>query len=91
MLRLKVAGEKSGRMLLPVFYSDNYFSLLPGEVKEVDIRLYDADNILQNQPTNSYTKYCELVGFFVSLGIPPKIRFDGQNGGNIQTNKIWQR
>ena len=22
---------------------------------------------------------------------PPKIRFDGQNGGNIQTNKIWQR
>lgn len=35
--------------------------------------------------------YCELVGFFVSLGIPPKIRFDGQNGGNIQTNKIWQR
>lgn len=34
MLRLKVAGEKSGRMLLPVFYSDNYFSLLPGEVKK---------------------------------------------------------
>ena len=27
---------------------------------------------------------------FVSLGIPPKIRFDGQNGGNIQT-KIWRR
>ena len=24
--------------------------------------------------------YCELVGFFVSLGIPPKIRLDGQNG-----------
>ena len=46
---------------------------------------------IKNQPTNSYTKYCELVGFFVSLGIPPKIRFDGQNGGNIQTNKIWQR
>ena len=51
----------------------------------------DIHYILQNQPTNSYTKYCELVGFFVSLGIPPKIRFDGQNGGNIQTNKIWQR
>ena len=29
MLRLKVASEKSGRMLLPVFYSDNYFSLSP--------------------------------------------------------------
>ena len=39
----------------------------------------------------TFTEYPELVGFFVSLGIPPKIRFDGQNGGNIQTNKIWQR
>ena len=34
--------------------------------------------------------------FFVSLGIPPKIRFDGQNGGNIQTKirlryKIFQK
>lgn len=28
---------------------------------------------------------CELVGFFVSLGIPPKIWLDGQNGGNIYT------
>ena len=27
---------------------------------------------------------------FVSLGIPQKTRFDGQNGGNIQT-KIWRR
>src|SRR5699024_3263977 len=26
---------------------------------------------------------------FVSLGIPQKTRFDGQNGGNIQT-KIWR-
>ena len=32
----------------------------------------------------------ELVGFFVSSGIPPKIRFDSQNGGNIHT-KIWRR
>ena len=28
--------------------------------------------------------------FFVSLGIPPKIRFDGQNRGNPPT-KIWLR
>ncbi|WP_220453253.1 hypothetical protein, partial [Odoribacter splanchnicus] len=43
-----------------------------------------------NQPTNSYIKYCELVGFFVSLGIPPQIRFGSQNGGNFPT-KIWQK
>ena len=43
MLRLKVTGKQSGEMILPVFYSDNYFSLLPGEEKEVNIRFYDAD------------------------------------------------
>ena len=32
--------------------------------------------------------YCELVGFFVSLDIPPKIRFGSQNEGNTPT-KIW--
>ena len=38
----------------------------------------------------TFTEYPELVGFFVSLGIPPKTRFDGQNGGNTPT-KIWQK
>ena len=32
--------------------------------------------------------YCELVGFFVSLDIPPKMRFGSQNGGNTP-KKIW--
>ncbi len=41
-------------------------------------------------PTNSSLKYCELVGFFVSLGIPPQIRFGSQNRGNPWT-KIWLR
>jgi hypothetical protein len=30
-------------MILPVFYSDNYFFLMPGEEKEVTIRLYNTD------------------------------------------------
>ena len=33
-----------------------------------------------------YLQYCELVGFFVSLNIPPKIRFDGQDGGGKYPN-----
>ena len=33
----------------------------------------------------------KLVELADSFELPPKIRFDGQNGGNIQTNKIWQR
>ncbi len=41
MLRLKaVAG---GEMVLPVLWSDNYFSLLPGEEKVVDVEFADSD------------------------------------------------
>ncbi len=35
MIRLKVQRNHSGARVLPVFYSDNYFSLLPGESREV--------------------------------------------------------
>ena len=43
MIRLKIEGDKTRDMILPVFYSDNYFFLMPGEEKEVTIRLYNAD------------------------------------------------
>ncbi len=35
MIRLKVASSVSGERILPVFYEDNYFSLLPGESRTV--------------------------------------------------------
>lgn len=34
-IRLKVTDKLSGELALPVFYEDNYFTLFPGEVKEV--------------------------------------------------------
>ena len=43
MIRLNVVGSKDGQQLLPVFYSDNYFSLLPGEKKEVRMSWKDED------------------------------------------------
>lgn len=43
MIRLNVIGKKDGTQILPVFYSDNYFSLLPGEKKEVQMRWKDVD------------------------------------------------
>jgi len=36
-------GEKDGEQFLPMFYSDNYFSLLPGEKKEINIHWKDVD------------------------------------------------
>ena len=43
MIRLNVVGGKDDQQILPVFYSDNYFSLLPGEKKEVRMSWRDED------------------------------------------------
>ena len=43
MIRLNVIGEKDSLQFLPIFYSDNYFSLLPGEEKLITIRWKDED------------------------------------------------
>jgi hypothetical protein len=40
-LQLRKAG--SGQRVLPVFYSDNYFSLLPGEKKQLTVEAAAAD------------------------------------------------
>ena len=43
MTRLKVVREKSGDRILPVIYSDNYFTLMPGEQRTVHTQLNHAD------------------------------------------------
>ena len=43
MIRLNVVGESDGNQILPMFYFDNYFSLLPGEKKEINIHWKDED------------------------------------------------
>jgi len=44
MIRLKMLKGTSNERILPIFYSDNYFSLLPGESKVVTLE-YDTINI----------------------------------------------
>jgi hypothetical protein len=43
MLRLKLVSGASGEMVLPVIYSDNYFSLMPGETREIFIEAAPED------------------------------------------------
>lgn len=43
MVRLKVVGSKSEMRILPVIFSDNYISLMPGEKRAVEIELEKAD------------------------------------------------
>ena len=43
MIRLNLLGE-DGSQILPVIYSDNYFSLLPGREKTITISWRDEDS-----------------------------------------------
>ncbi len=43
MAHLQLRQARSGRRVLPVFYSDNYLSLLPGERKSLTIEAASAD------------------------------------------------
>ena len=44
MIRLNLVGRQDGKQILPAFYEDNYFSLMPGEKKTVTVRCYVADS-----------------------------------------------
>jgi exo-1,4-beta-D-glucosaminidase len=35
-IELKVSGKKSGEAILPIFWEDNYISLLPGESRKIE-------------------------------------------------------
>jgi hypothetical protein len=43
MVKLKVVREKSRERILPVIFSDNFVSLMPGEKRTITMELEDAD------------------------------------------------
>jgi hypothetical protein len=43
MARLRVSRGTSGTRVLPVFYEDNYISLVPGEKRPVSLTFATAD------------------------------------------------
>jgi hypothetical protein len=43
MIRLQVVGEASGERILPVFFSDNYISIMPGDEKVITMKLKNTD------------------------------------------------
>lgn len=48
MIRVKAVREKTGDRILPVIYSDNYVSLMPGERRTIAIELRQADTRGEN-------------------------------------------
>ena len=47
--RLKVVDRQSGKLVLPVFFNDNYFTLFPGEQKQIQVDLSDLPKDIQNK------------------------------------------
>ena len=43
MVKLSVIGSKSKERMLPVIFSDNYISLMPGERRVVAMEMQAAD------------------------------------------------
>ena len=43
MVRVKAVRSKSGDLIVPALYSDNYIALMPGEKQTISISLEDAD------------------------------------------------
>jgi hypothetical protein len=44
MIRLMIVGEESKERILPALYSDNYISLLPGEMKTIQMTVKKEDS-----------------------------------------------
>ena len=59
MIRLAVKGNKTACMMAPVMYNDNYFSLMPGESRQIHITLSHAD-------TQGEKPTLEITGFNVT-------------------------
>ena len=59
MIRLAVKGDKTACMMAPVMYNENYFSLMPGESKQIHITLHHAD-------TQGEKPTLEVTGFNVT-------------------------
>jgi len=45
-IRLKVINKKTKEIVLPVFYSDNYITLFPGESEVIDLDMSKLKNVL---------------------------------------------
>jgi hypothetical protein len=56
MIRLKVVGKNTNQRILPVLYSDNYISLMPGEEKVITMKL-------KNKDTGGEKPAVEISGF----------------------------
>ena len=78
-MRLTLRNAKTGERILPVYYDDNYFSLLPGESREFRIETPAVDGAAGrgNGESGSYFSCDHLLKAFdirTDRGNPPCIK-----------------
>jgi hypothetical protein len=54
MIRVKTMNDKTKKLVLPVYYEDNYLSLMPGESKSITIEFEE-----KRLNKNSFSFYIE--------------------------------
>ncbi|HXN53361.1 MAG TPA: glycoside hydrolase family 2 TIM barrel-domain containing protein [Candidatus Acidoferrum sp.] len=67
MVHLRVTKGKGGEGLTPIFWSDNYFSLLPGEQKEVSAG-YDPSDLDSKAPVIEVDGYNVVASTIAASG-----------------------
>ena len=55
-IELNVKGKNSKKAILPVFWSDNYVSLIPGESRTITVNFYD-ENLEPDEPVIEMSGY----------------------------------
>ncbi|MEJ2635006.1 MAG: glycoside hydrolase family 2 TIM barrel-domain containing protein [Calditrichia bacterium] len=60
-IELKVTGDKSGQTILPVFWDDNYVSILPGETRTISATFAEQD-LNGEKPVFSYEGWNVVAG-----------------------------
>ena len=55
-VELCAKGKNSKKAILPVFWSDNYVSLLPGETRKISVKFYD-ENLEPDEPVIEVNGY----------------------------------
>ena len=63
-IRLRLADKKDDQDVVPVFWEDNYFSLLPGEERSISVS-YDAAELRGAHPV------IQIGGFNIVAGEVP--------------------
>ena len=53
-IELRVVGDKTGQLIVPILWDDNYISLLPGETKQLTAR-YSPEDLRGEKPILQYS------------------------------------